>query len=294
MTITNGYCTLDDLKQRLMNTSKRTASTISFTAATKTIADSASGLKHFQAGDYIQITGSLSNNGYFTVVTGNSPASFTVAESVVNESASLAVTIKNVGDQKDDASLESVIEAASRWIDSKTGTRFYTVAETRIYTACFGHMVEIDNLVTLTSLKTDPAGDGTFATTWAAADYRLAPYNAIVNGLPYTWIETRQGGAYSFPPASGYNNVIINYNADYPRHPQPLIQVVGAFGYAAAAPPAIKEACILASMRMWGRKDLVFGISGSAEMGTLTAITKLGSDGELQALLSTVKRRAIV
>lgn len=200
----------------------------------------------------------------------------------------------DIGDTDDDTALEGVLMAASRWIDSKTGTRFYTVAETRIYTACFGHMVEIDNLVSLTSLKTDPAGDGTFATTWAAADYRLAPYNALLNSQPYTWIETRQGGAYSFPPASSYDSIVVNYNYDRPRSPQPLVQVIGLFGYSTAAPPAIKEACILASMRMWGRKDLLYGVSGSAELGTLTAITKLGSDGELMALLSTVKRRAIV
>ena len=45
-----------------------TASTISFTAATSTIADSASGLGNFIVNTKIVISGSASNNGTFTVV----------------------------------------------------------------------------------------------------------------------------------------------------------------------------------------------------------------------------------
>lgn len=294
MAIVNGYCTLDDLKQRLMNMSKRTAVTISFTAATKTISDSAAGLKHFQANDYIQISGSVSNDGFYTVAVGNSPASFTVVQSVVNEAAGASVTLKSVIDQKDDAGLESVITAASRLIDADRGRRFYTAEETRIYSACYGGMIEIDDLVTLTSLKTDPSGDGSFPNTWATADYRLAPYNALANGEPYTWIETRQGGAYSFPGGVGVYDPVINYNLDAPRPSQPLVQVTGLFGYSTVAPPAIKEACILVALRLWQRKDLTYGIAGSAEMGTLQAIVRLGSDGELMGLLSTIKKRVIV
>lgn len=294
MTITNGYATLNELKARLLDMSQRTVSTISFTATGKIIADSAKGLRHFQAGDYVQVSGSASNDGFYTLVTGNSPASFTVAETLVNESAGASVTIKNVNDQKDDTGLESVITAASRMIDSKTGTRFYTVSETRTYSTRFGWQVDIDDLVTLTSLKTDPSGDGTFPYTWAAADYRLCPANAPADGEPYRWIETRPGGAYSFPPSVNAYGVVINTNYRNPIQLQPLVQVTGAFGYATTAPAAIKEACLLIAMRLWRRKDLTFGIAGSAEMGTLQAITKLMSDGELQALLSTVKKRVIV
>lgn len=294
MTITNGYCTLDDLKTRLLDMSKRTASTISFTTTGKIIADSAKGLRHFQAGDYIQVSGSTSNDGFYTLATGNNPPSFTVVESLVNESAGASVTIKSAIDQKDDAGLESVIMAASRLIDAKTGTRFYTVSETRTYSTRFGWQVDIDDLVSLTSLKTDPTGDGTFPYTWAAADYRLCPVNALADGEPYQWIETRPGGAYSFPPSTNAYDVVINTNYRNPAQVQPLVQVSGEFGYAATAPAAIKEACILIAMRLWRRKDLTFGIAGSAEMGTLQAIAKLMSDGELKALLSTVKRRVIV
>lgn len=105
----------------------------------------------------------------------------------------------------------------------------------------------------------------------------------MAKGQPYTHIETTPLGAFRFPV-----------------HPltttrRSRIQVTGAFGYStlATVPQAIKEACLLVSMRVWGRKDLLYGVSGSADLGTLQAITSLGSDGEAQALLNTVKRRAI-
>ena len=70
-----------------------TASTISFTAATKTIADSASGLAFITDGDNVTITGSVSNNGVYRVATGGSAASFTVEETLVNEAAAASITL---------------------------------------------------------------------------------------------------------------------------------------------------------------------------------------------------------
>lgn len=267
----------------MMDMSKYTASTLSFTAATKTIADSAKGLKHFQAGDTIQVTGSTSNNGYYTVATGNTVGSIITTEALVNESAGQAVVIKVVTDQKDDARLESVVEATSRWIDSETGTRFYTVSETRYYLAEQDWLIDIDYLVSLTSVKTDPNGDGTYTYTWAGTDYTLSPYNAVVSGQPYTHLETTPLGAYRFPV----------YPSSTTRRSR--VEVTGAFGYSTLAnvPRPIKEACILMSIRLFQRKDKPFGISGSADLGTLEVITAVGKDDEIKRLLRTVKRRAI-
>lgn len=188
-----------------------------------------------------------------------------------------------IDDSDDDTALESVITAVSRWIDSNRGRRFYTVSETRYYLADLDWLIDIDDLVSVTSIKTDPNGDATYTYTWASTDYLLTPFNAVAKGQPYTHIETTPLGAFRFPV-----------------HPltttrRSRIQVTGAFGYSTitTVPQAIKEACLLVSMRVWGRKDLLYGVSGSADLGTLQAITSLGSDGEVQALLNTVKRRAI-
>ena len=70
-----------------------TASTLSFVAATKTIADTANGLIFIKSGDVVTITGSVSNNGTYKVATGGSAASFTVEETLINEAAAASVTL---------------------------------------------------------------------------------------------------------------------------------------------------------------------------------------------------------
>lgn len=68
-----------------------TASTISFTA-TDTIADSGNDLLKFLAADYIEISGSASNDGTFLVST-TSAGTITVPSGIVNEGAGASVTI---------------------------------------------------------------------------------------------------------------------------------------------------------------------------------------------------------
>jgi hypothetical protein len=69
------------------------AATLSFTAATKTIADSASGLASVKTGDTIRIVGSVSNDGVYTVATGGVAGAVVVNESLVDEVAGAYITI---------------------------------------------------------------------------------------------------------------------------------------------------------------------------------------------------------
>lgn len=178
-----------------------------------------------------------------------------------------------VDDNADDAALASVVNAVSRWIDQDRNRRFYTTTndETRYFTAKNSDRVVIDDLISLTTLKTDFDGDGTYETTWTATDYRLGPANLT----PKLEISRRVYGSYYFP--------IFDDG----------VQVVGKFGYVSTTPAAIKEACLLVAMRVFGRKDMLYGVSGSADLGTLQAIANLGSDGEVKALLNSVPRRVI-
>jgi len=79
------------------NGSTKTATTISFTSGTKTIADSGNGLvtAGFKQGTQITITGSASNNSTFTIVSVAAGA-IVVAESIVTEAAGASVTITTV------------------------------------------------------------------------------------------------------------------------------------------------------------------------------------------------------
>jgi hypothetical protein len=164
-------------------------------------------------------------------------------------------------DITDDAVIEAIIEAVSRLIDERTGRRFYknTTDETRYYTAQRGDELIVDDLVSITTLKTDEDGDRTYETTWAATDYDLLPYNAALDGKPYFMIQTSPNGDYSFPLV------------------EKGIQISGVFGWP-AVPKMIKEACLIQSSRLFKRKDAPFGVTGTAEMGQLSVIARLDPD----------------
>ena len=152
----------------------------------------------------------------------------------------------SITDENDDTELELAVEAASRAIDDWCGRRFYSASETRYYTAATSSRVWIDDLASVTTLKTDHGGDGTFETTWDAADYVLNPRNAALGGQPYTQIVTAPNGSRSFPSV------------------RDGIEIVGTFGWP-AVPPVIKKACVIQAARLFQvSKD---GGGGLADFG---------------------------
>lgn len=255
MTITNGYATLDQLKARLLELLAYTATTISFTASTDTITDTAKGLRAIQVGEIIEVEGSTLNNGFYTVATVVGPGSFTVSEALADEAAGASVTLRKAGDGFEDATLESVIEAVSRWIDTHTGRTFYaSSSQTRYFTAESPVLVFVDDLLSVTSITLDSGGDRAYATTMSATDYDLMPANAATLGIPYRWIETSPVGQY-----------------DFPTH-RKAVKITGTWGYSAAVDKRVTEACLLLSAKIFKRKDAPFGVTGSPDLGELRNI----------------------
>lgn len=179
------------------------------------------------------------------------------------------------GDLTDDAVLEAVIEGVSRFIDDICGRRFYTTTsdETRYYSAEDGSVLDVDDLASLTTLATDHDGDGVYETTWDSDDYVLEPYNAALDGRPYTRIRVAPGGRYGFPTT------------------RRGVKIVGKFGWS-TVPKPVCEAAILLSARLFKRKDAVFGVTGSAEMGQMMVIPKL--DPDVAMLLMGVRRADVL
>jgi hypothetical protein len=267
MAITNGYATLAQVKERLQDLHVYTANTLSFAADTKHISDSAYGLKRYLEGQIIQVSGSASNDGHYTVATGNQAGYVVVNESLLDESAGEEVTVA-LADPTDDAMLEAVIEAASRAIDNLCGRRFYAATETRYYTAKDGRSVLVDDLLSVTTLKVDTNGDGTHDTTWDSGDYVLMPRNAT----PYRWIRRAHDGSNWFSLA------------------EDGIEIAGSWGYASTTPTPIQEACVLLSMQLAARQDALFGVAGPA--GFEHRINHaISSDPHLMALLTPYMKR---
>jgi len=253
MAITNGYCTLSELKARLKEEASYIADTISFTASSKKISDSAYGLRGFETNDTIQVSGSTGNNGYYTIATGNSASEIVVDQTLTDESAGSYVTIQKVIDKTNDSILEVAVEAASRWIDRYCDQFFYSSTGTYYYTPEDANILFIDPLQSVTSLKTDDDGDRTYDDTWSTGDYDLMPFNASNHSEPYTWIETNPDGDYTFTV--------------YPKS----VEIKGTWGWS-AIPKPIKEACIMLSSRLLKRDTAPLGVAGVGAAGELRQI----------------------
>lgn len=97
-------------------------------------------------------------------------------------------------DVADNTRLLEVLEEASRYIDEHCHRHFYVISETRYFTARDEDELIVDDLLSVTSLKTDDDGDRTYENTWAATDYDLEPYNK----WPKWLLRVTPDGDYSF------------------------------------------------------------------------------------------------
>ncbi len=183
-----------------------------------------------------------------------------------------------------DNDLETVIEGVSRFVDKDRGRRFYAASETRYYVPVSNDLVVIDDLLSLTTLKTDADADGTFEQTWTSSDYLLVPYNASTDGEPYTSIERVFQGSLLFPMGFRWSRAGARTQIGFRS-----VEVVGSFGYIASTPAAVHEFCVLVSMRIWQRREALFGSVVTAK--SVTQIVGLNMDTESQLLLNTIPRR---
>ena len=168
-----------------------------------------------------------------------------------------------VTDALDDSLLELSIESASRQIDAYCQRVFYTTTATRTYFPASNIICEIDDLISLTSLKTSMTN--AWETTWSAGDYQLEPTNGISGGLvqPYTRIRA------------------IN-TLTFPEWKLATVQVAGVFGWS-SVPMDVRIACVLQAQRLFKRFDSPLGVMG---MGDLGAIRVARVDSDVQALLA--------
>ena len=166
-----------------------------------------------------------------------------------------------ITDSIDDSLLETAIESSSRDIDAYTERVFFNTgatAVTRIYIPENIFLLETDDIISVTSIKTDTTGEGGFDQTWASTDYQLEPLNGIVGGISTPTTRIRAIGDYLWPVYEPRN---VNSN-------QASVQVTGVFGFS-SVPIAIKQATILASLRAYKRYESPTGVLGFSDMGVV-------------------------
>ena len=167
-----------------------------------------------------------------------------------------------------------VVSAASRAIDDHQNTRYYPTSETRYYEpSSRDRSLIIDDLVTLTSVKFDIDGDGTFETELTEnTHFVLEPLNNALENKPKYVIHLIPAGGYVFPGTHR------------------SVQVVGSFGWA-STPAQVKYACMIQAARYYTRRSSPFAVAGISSDGGGMRLSKL--DPDVIAILENVDGRPV-
>jgi hypothetical protein len=158
--------------------------------------------------------------------------------------------------------LEDIITAVSRSIDRHCGRHFYQHGTTGSPVARYFEVEKLDelnlgtynDLVSLSTLKTDDNGDGVFETTYSASQYVLCPVGAATFAPvaePFTEIELLNGS--TFP-------------ASVPSGREYLIEVTGVWGWP-AVPIEVKHAARILCAEYAKLQDAPLGMTGDPQFG---------------------------
>lgn len=146
-----------------------------------------------------------------------------------------------------DLDARAAIAAAARGIDEYCGRRFYLDADAtsvRYYSPTNPGYIEIDDLVTLGTVKTDTDGDSVYETTWVQnRDYYLEPLNAPADFRPYERVCISPYGGQRWPYWGG-----------------PSVSVQGRFGWPECPAPVKEATTILATRYLKRAREAPFGI----------------------------------
>jgi hypothetical protein len=179
-----------------------------------------------------------------------------------------------------DAELHAACFAASRWVEQHTDRIFYrTLSAVRTFVPYDWRCLTLpafNDLVSMSALKTDTAGDGTFATTWSAGDYQLLPYNpaAAPEQRPYDEIRAILSKTFPYWPGTLYRRDVV--------------QLTGIWGWP-KVPTAVKQAAAIIATDLFALKDAPFGAEGSAEFAT-----QVGDNRRAMRLLEPYCRNTVL
>lgn len=166
-----------------------------------------------------------------------------------------------ITDTADDSSAQMALQSASSWINEYAGQHFYRVTETRTYQPHDIWELNIDPVVSVTSLAVDTTGNGTFDQAWVQGiDYQLLvgrdQYNVNAAGVarPYHKVQVLQAGKW-FPFVWPYSHL-------------DRIQIIGTWGWP-AVPSPVSQACLVLAAQWFKEKDAPFGVAGVSDFGVV-------------------------
>lgn len=193
--------------------------------------------------------------------------------------AALKITLNLTGQTAFDDDLNASLSSASRGIDGACGRRFWPDAnssQVRAYTPDSSRRLMIDDLITLTSLKVDQDGDGTYEETWTSGtDFVLEPLNGAVSDpvWPYESILARKNGRRYFP---------CDVEAG--------VQVTGKFGWPAVPSEIVTATSVLAGKLFKRAREAPFGIVSFGGADSAAAMRIARTDPDVANLISGYMR----
>lgn len=198
---------------------------------------------------------------------------------VVNGYATLAQVkaAARITDTVDDALIELSIEAASREIDGYCQRSFFNAGTaTRFFVPEDAFITLTDDVISVSEVVTADDAD-VFATVWTADDFQLEPVNGIVSGLEHPYTQLRAVGDYLFPSWVSITGRTAT------------VKVTGVWGWP-AVPTAVRQSCVLLSMRQFKRYDSPMGVLGFGDLGAV----RVGRvDPDVEALLMPFRKVSV-
>lgn len=189
-----------------------------------------------------------------------------------------------IADTDDDTPLGIAITAASRAVDRATSRQFgSTSSQSRYYVhdgAVYGRtkrpLIAIDDVQTTSGLTVvvDNDNDATYELTLTNDDdFDLWPFNAALNGVPWTHLILREGSS------------VLAAFPIYERS----IKVTASFGWT-AVPASVKQATLIQAARFFQRRESPYGVAGSPDLGSeMRLLDRL--DPDVATLLRSLQRR---
>ena len=179
----------------------------------------------------------------------------TITNGYLTQAEALAYVGQNL--VQDTSLLDDVVTSSSRLIDRYCGREFFQVTEARtfatsddIYSLQLG---PFDDLVSVTTLKTDPTGAGVYSTTIGATAFQLLPYNAPQADEPYTSLQLLGGAQWPVPTFNMRQNTV---------------EITGVWGWP-EVPFDVKQACRIIVAEISKMQESPLGVAGFGEFGVI-------------------------
>src|SRR5215471_1529711 len=173
-----------------------------------------------------------------------------------------------IADTVDDVDIQRALDSATEWITHYTGRTFApadTTASAKLFLAYDNDVLDVPDVQSTSKLEVDTNGDGTFIDTIDAQYYDLYPL------IP--------------PPGiTCYNQIRLKVNTLHWFIEGLQVRVTGIWGFGAAVPAAIGQACILVANRYFSRLSVPFAVWQAPQTGELA--TLIDQDSDVVSLLA--------